>query len=138
MSKSTSASQVALLCYRGKEKDREYLLVTSRDSGRWVLPKGWIKDGKSPEVSALEEGWEEAGIVTATKAPILIGHYNYMKRLDKGEVLPLRVDVFQARLANLVRKYPEDGERKRKWMSASRAAKAVDEPSLSNLLKTLP
>lgn len=126
-----------MLCYRGKDKDREYLLVTSRDSGRWVLPKGWIKEGKSPEVSALEEGWEEAGIVTTRDAPILVGHYDYDKRLDKGEVLPLRVAVYQARLKKLERKYPEDDERKRKWMSASRAAKAVDEPSLSMLLKQL-
>ncbi len=135
---STTASQVALLCYRGKEKNREYLLVTSRDSGRWVLPKGWVKGGKSPELSALEEGWEEAGIVTTKDAPVLIGHYEYDKRLEKGEILPLRVAVFQARLKKLERKYPEDGERKRKWMSASRAAKAVDEPSLQSILKQLP
>lgn len=138
MVNSTFAAQVALLCYRGKEKDREYLLVTSRDSGRWVLPKGWVKDGKSPELSALEEGWEEAGIVTTHDAPVLIGHYEYEKRLEKGEVLPLRVAVFQARLKKLERKYPEYDERKRKWMSASRASKAVDEPSLSKLLRGLP
>ncbi len=133
----SNTPQVALLCYRGKVSDREYLLITSRDTGRWVLPKGWVKNGKTPEVSALEEGWEEAGIVAAKDAPELIGHYSYDKRLGKGETLALDVAVYQVRFKRLERKFPESGERKRKWMSASKAAKLVSEPSLTKLLKSL-
>ncbi|MEY8882110.1 NUDIX hydrolase [Donghicola sp. XS_ASV15] len=137
MPKSPSTPQVALLCYRGKISDREYLLVTSRDTGRWVLPKGWVKSGKTPEVSALEEGWEEAGIVAAKETPKLVGHYSYNKRLEKGETLALDVAVYQVRFKKLERKFPESGERKRKWMTASKAAKQVDETSLTKLLKSL-
>ena len=55
--------QVAALCWRmGQGGAVEILLVTSRDTGRWVIPKGWPMDGKSASAAAAREAWEEAGV----------------------------------------------------------------------------
>jgi hypothetical protein len=55
--------QVAALCYKqaNDTDDKEILLVTSRDTGRWIIPKGWPIDGKNASEAALQEAWEEAG-----------------------------------------------------------------------------
>ncbi|NVO24986.1 NUDIX hydrolase [Donghicola sp. B5-SW-15] len=138
MIKRPSSQQVALLCYRLKGTEREYLLVTSRDTGRWVIPKGWIKKGKSAERSALEEGWEEAGIVPKKTRPHQVGTYTYNKKLGKGLVVTVEVNVFEVELSKLENKYPEVSERKRRWMTRDEAAEAVHEPSLTKLLQSLP
>lgn len=138
MIKRPTSLQVALLCYRIKGTEREYLLVTSRDTGRWVLPKGWIKKGKSAERSALEEGWEEAGIVPKKTKPELVGSYLYDKKFDKGLATPVEVSVYQIELSKLENKFPEASERKRRWMTRDEAAAAVNEPTLTKLLQSLP
>ena len=56
------AGQVAALCWRLRKGRAEVLLVTSRDTGRWVLPKGWPITGLSPQAAAAREAWEEAGV----------------------------------------------------------------------------
>jgi len=126
--------QVAALCFRGKGKDREVLLITSRDTGRWVLPKGWPIDGLDDAQSALQEAWEEAGVRKARVDQTPLGHYHYDKRLSGGTGLPVKVDVYAARVEKLKDDFPEMRERKRKWISAAKAAKMVDEPELRAML----
>ena len=70
LSKKTPAkrTQYAALPYRRKRNSRtEVLLVTSRDTGRWIIPKGWPAKGKSPHKSAAREAREEAGVVGTIK-----------------------------------------------------------------------
>lgn len=115
----------------------EVLLITSRDTGRWVIPKGWPMTGLTLAGSAAREAWEEAGvrgkIVEAT-----VGSFNYDKMLKPGTALHCRVDVFSLRVAALADKFPERKLRRRKWFDHAKAARKVAEPELRGLLMALP
>ncbi|WP_010141112.1 NUDIX hydrolase [Oceanicola sp. S124] len=125
--------QVAALCHRGDGSKLRILLITSRDTGRWVLPKGWPKRGHDAGGTALEEAWEEAGIKPCGR-PELVGRYHYHKRLDGGLPVPTRVEVFAIPVSGLHDDYPEKGQRKRHWMTPAEAASSVAEPELAALL----
>ncbi|SLN38029.1 NUDIX hydrolase [Oceanibacterium hippocampi] len=125
--------QSAALAWRRKKKrGLEYLLVTSRDTGRWVLPKGYVADGHTPPSSAAKEAWEEAGI-RGEIADREIGRYCYRKLEIKGGGT-LNVAVFPLKVAELADSWPEKSQRTRKWMDPEAAAKAVAEPELKTLL----
>ena len=127
--------QVAALCYRHAPEGLQILMITSLNTGRWILPKGWPKAGREAGAIAVEEAWEEAGIQPAAgAAPHKIGHYRYQKKL-KGDVpVTTDVDVFAIAVTDLAESYPEQARRKRVWMSPADAAKAVQEPGLKDLL----
>ncbi|MEN9850080.1 MAG: hypothetical protein RL128_243, partial [Pseudomonadota bacterium] len=55
-------TQYGALCWRMHRGKVEVLLITSRDTGRWVIPKGWPIDGLAPAQTAAREAWEEAGV----------------------------------------------------------------------------
>lgn len=114
----------------------QVLLITSRDTGRWIIPKGWLMNGKTPSEAAAREAWEEAG-VTGTVSPELLGVYAYDKIRDPNDALPCIVTVFALRAAKLFDKFPERGQRRRKWFDASKAARKVAEPELRGLLENL-
>ena len=67
-----------------KNNKIQVLLVTSRGSGRWILPKGWPMDGKTPAASAAQEAWEEAG-VDGTPDSRPLGLFSYNKSLDDAD-----------------------------------------------------
>jgi 8-oxo-dGTP pyrophosphatase MutT (NUDIX family) len=115
----------------------EVLLITSRDTGRWVIPKGWPMQDRSSAAAAAQEAWEEAG-VKGDVTDAAIGAFGYDKVLKPGKSVPCRVDVFSLRVAELKRKYPEDKMRSRKWFKHSKAARLVAEPELRGLLMALP
>lgn len=129
--------QVAALCYRGKGKSREVLLITSRGTGRWILPKGWLIDGLNGAASAAREAWEEAGVKPAKIREDAIGSFDYDKRLDSGLPLPIETQVYAVKVDKLAKSYPEVGQRRRKWVSPSEAARLVQEPKLKALLKAV-
>lgn len=127
--------QVAALCYRQTATGREVLLITSRDTGRWILPKGWPMDGLTYPAAALKEAWEEAGVKDGVIQPAALGQYTYHKRLDEGFTTPCTVDVFAVEVTDLQAEYPERPERDRRWMSPTEAASHVDEPELKALVR---
>lgn len=129
--------QFAALCTRRKAGHIEVLLITSRDTGRWILPKGWPMAGKSGGETALTEAWEEAGVV-GHLAGAALGSYGALKELVSGKPMPSRVEVHPVRVERLAAKFPEKGQRRRKWMTAKKAAKSVAEPELAALLRALP
>lgn len=129
--------QVAALCTRAGPSGLEVLLVTSRDTGRWVLPKGWPIDGLDGAGAALQEAWEEAGVKSAEIAPEPLGSYGYDKRLDGGLEIPVTVNVYEAKMTQLVNSFPEANERTRLWVSPQEAADRVHEPELKALLRSL-
>lgn len=55
--------QYAAICYRLAKTGNafEILVVTGRDSGRWMLPRGWPIEGRRPYQVAEREAFEEAG-----------------------------------------------------------------------------
>lgn len=126
----------ALPILRTDEGKLRVLMITSRDTGRWVIPKGWPMKGKSSPQAAAIEAMEEAGVTGRIKSKP-IGKYTYKKRLDNGKELPLTVDVFPLWIQSLSSKWKEKSERTRKWFSPQKAAKNVDEPELSKILKSL-
>lgn len=131
------ANQIAALPIHLDKKDRlRVLMVTSRDTGRWVMPKGWLMDGKKPWHAAKIEALEEAGAVGfVSDRPI--GHYHYTKRLSKGRRVLCRVTVYPMMVDKLKRRWKERKERTRHWFSLKKAAKLVDELELTALLLTL-
>jgi 8-oxo-dGTP pyrophosphatase MutT (NUDIX family) len=127
------AGQIAALCWRLHKGRPQILLVTSRDTGRWVLPKGWPINGLTPEAAAAREAWEEAG-AEGKISPAALGSYGYDKVLPDLKTLPCQVTVFPMRIQTMKATFPERKERRRKWFSADRAAHMVAEADLRALL----
>lgn len=139
VSKHDPRTQFAGLPFRVSKTDGgkgvEVLMVTSRDSRRWILPKGWPMDGMTPAAAAAREVWEEAGAVGRVY-DICLGLYSYQKVMESAVMLPVIVAVFPVRVRKMENDYPEAGQRKRKWMSLQKAASKVDEPELRQLIAT--
>jgi 8-oxo-dGTP pyrophosphatase MutT (NUDIX family) len=113
----------------------EVLLITSRETRRWVIPKGWPIKGMSSAKSAAREAFEEAGVKgKVDKSPV--GAYAYDKRLKNGRLQHVRVTVFALRVLEESDVYPEAAQREKQWFAPADAAKAVDEPELMVLLAT--
>ncbi|MBO6640481.1 MAG: NUDIX hydrolase [Roseitalea sp.] len=128
------AEQVAALVWRkaGKKKI-EVLLITSRGTGRWILPKGWVEADEAMGSAAAREAWEEAGVEgTLSDGPV--GTYDYDKLTDDGDAIPCRTHVFALAITRQARDWPERDERQRKWVPAADAAGMVEEPELKALL----
>ncbi|KQV68454.1 NUDIX hydrolase [Rhizobium sp. Root1220] len=126
--------QYAALCYRVKKKssELEVLLMTSRDTGRWVVPKGWPMDGRCSYEVAAREAFEEAGARgTVEKQPI--GTYSYPKVLKSGLRVACRVQVYVLEVSDIAKNFKEKGERKVEWVSCDEAVKRVQEPELRDL-----
>lgn len=137
ISPTNCTTQYGAVCWRMHRGKVEVLLITSRDTGRWVIPKGWPIAGLTPAASAAREAWEEAG-VEGEVAEAGIGLFGYDKVMKPNPSLPCRVEVFALRVAKLKGKFPEQGERRRKWFPADKAARKVNEPELRQLLAHLP
>jgi 8-oxo-dGTP pyrophosphatase MutT (NUDIX family) len=132
----TTRRQCAALPLLGQGASQRVVLVTSRNTRRWVLPKGWIEPGEQPHRSALREAFEEAGLMgEAERQPI--GSYVYGKRLAGGAVLSTEVLVFRLRVARLLADWPERGQRERRLFRPAAAAALVLEPDLARLLRRL-
>jgi 8-oxo-dGTP pyrophosphatase MutT (NUDIX family) len=126
--------QVAALCYRKKKGRKEVLLITTRGTGRWMLPKGWPMDGKSGAEAARIEAWEEAGVRSGRVNRRPVGAFDYMKNHDDGLVEPCTATVYPIKVSEVMKDYPECGERQRKWVALDKAAEMVEEASLRDLL----
>ncbi|MDR1826697.1 MAG: NUDIX hydrolase [Methylobacteriaceae bacterium] len=126
--------QYAALPYKVNERgELKVLLITSRDTHRWVLPKGWPKTGKLPCQTAQLEAWEEAGLI----GPIAlepVGFYRYNKRMDTGTVV-CNVAVFPLAVESRCAAWPEKGQRQGNWLTPEEAAGLVEEPELAELLR---
>jgi 8-oxo-dGTP pyrophosphatase MutT (NUDIX family) len=129
--------QYGALPYRVSSGSRaEFMLVTSRETRRWIIPKGWPKKGKSPRHSAAREAFEEAGVIGAVGRRS-VGSFSYEKRLRNGGVVECEVRVFPLEVKRQNKQWPEKQERKVKWLSASDAAEKVKEPMLSEIIRRL-
>jgi 8-oxo-dGTP pyrophosphatase MutT (NUDIX family) len=135
--RSAKRVQYAALPYRRKGKSPiEILLVTSRETGRWIIPKGWPAKGKPPHKSAAREAREEAGVVGSVKRRPL-GVFAYKKRLKSGKVVACEVQVFALKVKRQEARWLEKGERKLKWLPRTKAAKKVGDDVLGTIIRTL-
>ncbi|HEY6257839.1 MAG TPA: NUDIX hydrolase [Xanthobacteraceae bacterium] len=130
--------QYAALPYRRRSDARtQVMLVTARESGRWVIPKGWPKKKKTPSATAAREALEEAGVVGKV-GRASIGSYSIKKRLKSGAVVACVVRVFPLKVKRQEKSWPERGERDIQWFSRAKAAKVVRDRALAEIIRSLP
>jgi 8-oxo-dGTP pyrophosphatase MutT (NUDIX family) len=129
--------QVAALCWRHASKrpfHLEVLLITSRNSKRWILPKGWAEAGLSAADNAAREAFEEAGVTGKVEAQAL-GTYHYLKEKKGGAGMPCSVDVFALEVTGQLDDWPEKDQRRTAWLPIEHAAEIVAEPGVRQVLE---
>jgi 8-oxo-dGTP pyrophosphatase MutT (NUDIX family) len=138
MSKAKASHvQCAALPYRRLANAAiEVMLITSRDTGRWVIPKGWQDQGLAPQDSAEREAREEGGLV-GQMGDHPIGHYRYRKRMSDGSSVACLVEVFPLEVKRQLKSWPERKERDTRWFMLREAAAAVEEPQLAAMIRSL-
>lgn len=124
--------QSGVIPFRVSMHHLEILLVTSRSHKRWIIPKGLIEPGLSPEKSALREAYEEAG-VRGQIAGRLLGKYQYQKW---GGVCI--VSVYPMKVTEILAHWPESGLRSRKWFKLEISVEKIRETDLKHLIEMLP
>lgn len=129
------ARQVAALPWRRGKNGVEILLVTTRTTKRWVIPKGWSMDGKADYEAAAQEAYEEAG-VRGSISSATCGSYGYRKISDKGKARLVVVTVFPLHVDQELNDWPEHHERERRWMSGIEACELAGDPELVPVLKS--
>ena len=126
---------VALPVRRNAKGQLEVLLVTTRQTRRWVIPKGWPSKRRSDSEAAAREAKEEAGVTgKLLKKPV--GSYSYFKR-DEDGFRPVTVTVYVLKVRGQQNRWKEIDERKRRWLSIAKAAELVQEPALSKIIERL-
>lgn len=137
--KGETIRQVAAVpCRVNEGGELEVMLVTSRETKRFIVPKGWPMKGKSGRKAATIEAMEEAGVLgNALKTPA--GTYFYWKRLS-SRFVRVKVVVYLLQVTEELANWRERGSRQRAWLSPAEAALLIDEPELSSLVRglTLP
>ena len=134
--KERSGRQCAALPLAVRDGETMVMLVTSRDTRRWVLPKGWAEPELASHEAAAKEAFEEAGLVGEVE-PEPVGRYSYEKRLRGGRSVPCEVRVFPLWVERQLEDWPERGQREARWFTLGQAALAVDEGDLVTLLLRL-
>jgi len=122
--------QYAALPYRLAGGQLWILLVSSRRTRRWIVPKGWPIEGRKPHEGAALEAMEEAGVTGAIEDQP-IGSYRYLK---DDENLVVQVLVFPLRVEAQAASFKEQGQRVATWFRIRQAARRVAEPSLRRLI----
>jgi 8-oxo-dGTP pyrophosphatase MutT (NUDIX family) len=135
--KTRDRIQFAALPYRVGANGRvQILLLTSRETRRWVIPKGWPMKGLKPRHVAAREAYEEAGVQGTISGKRAVGVYHYEKRLPDEQLL-CEVHVFLLRVSQQLEDWPEKGQRESRWVDVPEAATLVDEGGLAELVRTV-
>ncbi len=125
--------QVAALPMRETERGLEICLVTTRETGRWTLPKGWPMKGRKDFDAARIEAEQEAGVVgRPSKTPI--GTFHYWKRRENQFDL-VDVAVYPLKVTKVLARWKEYGEREVRWTTPLEASGLVNEPQLAEILR---
>jgi 8-oxo-dGTP pyrophosphatase MutT (NUDIX family) len=129
-----ASTQAAALCHRVSDiGELQVLLLTSRDTGRWIIPKGNIELHESPFKCAKREAFEEAGVIGSVKKKPF-GYFTYIKSSDKP---PYVVSVHLLAAESMTARFREKGQRQQQWLPPLDAALLVDEPELKGLFRLL-
>lgn len=124
--------QFAGLCWRRVNGRLEYVLVTSRRTGRWIFPKGGADPDETPGDTAAREALEEAG-VDGRPGGAPVGRYRILKVLAE-ETRPLTVELWPVEVLVLRDVYPEAGLRDRCVLDRDRALGLLDQDDMRVLL----
>jgi 8-oxo-dGTP pyrophosphatase MutT (NUDIX family) len=132
--KAKGDTQYAALPWRiGAGGKHEVMLLTSRETRRWVIPKGWPMKGKKPAQAAAREAYEEAGLIGEIVGKRPIGSYHYSKSTKQGDIL-CEVQVYLLRVEKQLEDWPEKRERMTAWFDAAKASEFVDERALGLII----
>jgi 8-oxo-dGTP pyrophosphatase MutT (NUDIX family) len=131
--KVSPRAQIGALVWRFKKGNLQVLLLNSRDTGRFVIPKGWTEKKLTDPEAAAQEAFEEAGVIGDISTDP-IGSFAYTKIMGPGFALPCIITVFPMEAVTLLPTWPEAHERTRFWMTLDQAAASVDEPELKLLI----
>lgn len=121
--------QSAVVPWRRQNGSIEILIITSRTTGQWSIPKGWIEDGLTPQASASQEAFEEAG-VRGKVGPEVIGSYEYNKHGQN-----FSVDVYPLEVIMILDQWPEKEQRRRRWVPLADIETFVKDSSLLQAIK---
>ena len=125
--------QVGVIPIRGVEPDlRTVLLITSRETRRWIVPKGWPMSGRPDHRAAATEAREEAGVIGRVhRWPV--GHYDYVK-MRPGRTDVLRVVLYVLEVERQLERWKEQGQREVRWFPVPEAVEAVAQPQLAAVI----
>ncbi|OWW02424.1 DNA mismatch repair protein MutT [Rhizobium sp. R72] len=132
----TGVRQFGALCLRLVPDGPEILLITTRETKRWMIPKGWPIRGLKPHEVAKREAWEEAGAIGKVKRK-RFGRFRYAKLLADGREVEPVVEVYILNVRRRKKRFPEMTERSVAWMKPAEAARRVKDPELKRLLTTV-
>lgn len=129
--------QVGVLPLRtGPDGALQIMLITSRETRRWVIPKGWPMKGLKDHEAAAREAYEEAGLIGRVSKRAE-GSYFYHKRLKSRDAVLCQVQVFRLDVRRQLKDWPERAEREGHWFSVQEAADAVTEAGLAALIRAI-
>jgi 8-oxo-dGTP pyrophosphatase MutT (NUDIX family) len=126
----------ALPCRLTQDGTREVMLLTSRGTGRWIIPKGWPIRGLKPREVATREAYEEAGLRGRLSGKKPVGTFHYAKQIDTDPLL-CEVHVYLMWVEEQLDDWPEKSERQTRWFGVPEAAGMVDEGGLSEIILRL-
>jgi 8-oxo-dGTP pyrophosphatase MutT (NUDIX family) len=129
--------QAGAIPYRVIDGGVEVLLITSRDTGRWIVPKGYVKKSESAEETALHEAFEEAGVEGKIVGPGPAGFIHYDKTLKQDVAKEACIEMYFLQVTKTRKKWPEKGHRIVGWFSPADASAMVSDPDLAKLLLQL-
>lgn len=125
--------QSGALCWRSRGSEPEFLLLTTRRTGRWMIPKGGLMSGKTDAEAAEIEAWEEAGVVGSIGMRS-IGAFELLKLKKGRKWAKLSVEVFPLRVESMEDEFPKSGQRQLRWFTRREAAAVVRERKLKRLI----
>jgi 8-oxo-dGTP pyrophosphatase MutT (NUDIX family) len=128
--------QYAALPYRviGR-KTLEVMLITTRQGGCWIIPKGWPMQDRSKAAAAAQEAVEEAGLIGRVKKRPL-GSFRYRKRRPNGRRIRCQVEVFPLKVKKQRKRWPERKQRRTRWFPVAAAAKLVQHDGLRKIIRS--
>lgn len=129
----TKFMQFAALPYILVDDRPRVCLITSRETKRWIIPKGWAKAGSDEKMVAANEAFEEAG-VAGTISTLALGSYVYRKKLHVFAYATVRVRVYALHVNHQLFNWPERQQRRTAWLEPLDAARRVKERGLADLI----
>ena len=136
MTRDGTGTQFAALPFRIADGGLQILLITSRETRRWIIPKGWPIRGLRPREVAAREALEEAGLVGRIVGQRSIGSYHYSKHFPDNHELICRVKVFLLLVDRQLDVWREKGQREQRWVDPTKGAQMVDEGGLAEIMRS--
>jgi len=128
-------TQFAAIPFKVAPEGLRVLLVTSRETRRWVVPKGWPIRGLKPREVAAREAFEEAGMIGTIVGKHPIGSYHYSKQFTADREMLCHVSVFLLSVDHQADEWPEKAQRECRWVDPIEAARMVQEGGLAEILR---